>query len=184
MRVQGRCLLSCAASCSSQHSALCRPVTIVSRRIVAACGAGTCAQLSLPHGRPGARDLTVVWGCNRGGGRPRANTQSGGDPVSATAAGSREVSVRPTTRRPPWGSHDDTGGAPPGAGGQRGISRPPCGPAHSRACVYLLLSPCTSFRPPQGIPGSWEDKIRVWDHEGLRGGPFGLVLTTVGDKRR
>ena len=40
--------------------------------------------------------------------------------------------------------------------------------------------------PSQGILGSWEDAIRVWDHEGLFGGPFGLVLATVGarDRRR
>ena len=33
--------------------------------------------LLYPHCCPGARDLTVVWGWNRGGGG-RANTQSGG----------------------------------------------------------------------------------------------------------
>ena len=72
-----------------------------------------------------------------------------------------------------------------GGGGRRGSTGPPCGLAHPRACVSPLLPLCTSFRPYQVILGSWGDEIRVWDHEGLHGGPFGLVLATVGarDKR-
>ena len=65
-----------------------------------------------PHGRPGVRDLTVVWGCNQGG-TPWANTQPGGRPSFSRAS--------PTPRRPLWGSHDGTGRAPPGGGGLWGF---------------------------------------------------------------
>ena len=45
-----------------------------------------CKRLD-PHGHPGARDLTVVWGCNQGG-TPGLTRNLGGDPASAAATGS------------------------------------------------------------------------------------------------
>ena len=61
--------------------------------------------------------MTSPWcgGETRGGDTPGLTRNLGGDPVQPRRLG-RGI-TRPIPRRPPWGSHDGTGRAPPGGGG-------------------------------------------------------------------
>ena len=119
-----------------------------------------------PHCCPGARDLTVVWGCNRGGGSPPGLTRNlGGDLAQPRRPG--HGILRPTPRRPPWVSHDGTGRAPPGGGGMQVSPGSPCGPALSRACVSLPTvlpptTPCVSAQVRHGWGPHTRTPGRVW----------------------
>ena len=82
-------------------------------------------------------------GVKPGGGHPWANTQSGGRPSPATAAGSRHHAPHPpptTVGQPQWYGAGSTGGWRLAR-----VSGSPCGPAHPRACVSPL-APAHAFR--------------------------------------
>ena len=105
--------------------------------VVLCCVVSCCFGVGDPHGRPGARALTVVWGCNQGGGSPRLTRNLGGDPVSAAVAGSQ------VSRAPPLAGHH--GGATRaqvglhlGGGGFARVSRVSLWPARSGACMVFV----------------------------------------------
>ena len=101
-----------------------------------------------PHGRPGARDLAVVWGGNQGE-RPGLTRNLGDSLAAAWQRLGHEVTC-PTPCRAPWGSHDGTGRAPPGGGGLQGSFGFPCSPAHPG----LVLCPLFRCSPaPRSVPG-------------------------------
>ena len=102
------------------------------------------ARQSDPHGCPGARELTLVWGC-KGGGVPWANTQPGGR--SSFSCGVWVL----RSRAPPLAGH--RGGAPMVQGGlHRGLAvcmgLPSLHVAQPAPGLYALISPpCSCFGP-------------------------------------
>ena len=107
----------CAAAAAAAAAAVC--VCVCSTPMMVCWNVCSCVVLVclFAHGRPGARDLTVVWGCNRGGGGVPGLTRS----LGAVQAQLRRLGCGKLVRAPPLASY--RGGATMAQGGlHRGLA--------------------------------------------------------------